>query len=155
MKIQYIWTQDAGLQGGGISRHKLQAVADLEASFIGYTVLLQGVLASEPVDFSSIEYQVLPHELVTGLDYGVYPLPTLLFRVTLKQILPLSFIQKCDREGLAVLPLHPTLLQQQSSNRLLLISPEIKQEVNDEFHEPLLYNVSFLGSSHPQFSRFL
>lgn len=35
------------LQGGGISRHELQAIADLETSFIWYTVLLQGVLWRE------------------------------------------------------------------------------------------------------------
>lgn len=74
-----IWTPVAGLQGGSVPRQELQAVVDLEASFVRYTVLLQGVLAGEPVDFSSIEYQVLPHELVTGLDNGVHPLPTLLF----------------------------------------------------------------------------
>lgn len=36
--------QDAGLQGRGISRHKLQAIVDLEASFIRYAILLQWVL---------------------------------------------------------------------------------------------------------------
>lgn len=47
VKTKYMWTPDAGLQGRGISRHKLQAIADLEASFIWYTILLQWVLWRE------------------------------------------------------------------------------------------------------------
>lgn len=94
------------LQGGGISWCKLQAIADLEACFIWYAVLLQRILqkasihklyhnfnivfyiyhthwkmwhfsdiikgshlASQPVDFSPIKYQVFPHKLITARDW--------------------------------------------------------------------------------------
>lgn len=105
-----VWTSDADLQGWGISGCNLQAIVDLEACFIWYSVLFQRVLqiqneqnfktntrmtknyflylstnyfnwinftrihlwephlASEPVDFSPIENQVFPHELIAARD---------------------------------------------------------------------------------------
>lgn len=73
-----------------------------------------------------------------------------------------------NRESMIVFPLHATLLQQERadglethaksnwsecerdgveiqisrSNRthLVLVGPEVKQEINDQFHQPLLHN---------------
>lgn len=44
--MSWVWLimQRRALQGGGISRQWLQPIADLEASFIRYAILLQGIL---------------------------------------------------------------------------------------------------------------
>lgn len=116
----------------------LLVACQLEAGFLRDPKLLQGVLPCHLLDLIPVENQTSSHELIAGSFERLNPLLALLFTVALKAVFPLRLLNETDGENVLLFFGDSAVFQQQRSNGLSFICPEVEEKVHHQLHEALL-----------------